>query len=267
MAPVHPSDNLLSIRTMILIQISDTHLSLDVEQGCQRSADLRRTVAAINALVPQPSAVIHTGDLANRGKPGEYAEARRLLEPLRAPLYVVPGNRDDRDALRSLFVKQPCLHPHPSFVQFSVEDHPVRLLGLDSQSTRSQKGSYCDARHAALVQALARETDKPTAVFVHHPPFDISGVEDSFQYESRAEVERLVETLTRAGQIERIFCGHAHRARRVELNGVRASTIPSLAVDLRKGDDRERPSSLPRFQIHHYTEGPGFATTEVEVAA
>lgn len=252
---------------MILVQISDSHLSFDVAEGPRRSADLMRTVEAINKLVPRPDAVIHTGDLANRGQPREYAEARRRLDQLEVPMYAVPGNRDDRDGLREAFVTRPCLSPDAPFVQYCVDDHAVRLLALDSRSDRSNLGSYCDARHASLVQALAEQPARPTLVFMHHPPFEVAGDPNSFQYEDRAEFDRLADTLTGSGQVIRILCGHAHRARGVELNGVAASTVPSLAVDLRQGDDPLRPSSLPRFQIHEYHDGRGFTSTEVEVQA
>ena len=72
---------------MVIAQISDTHVSVDLPEGAQRIADLRRTVAAINALDPLPHAVIHTGDLANRGQRGEYEAAKAVLGELRAPFY------------------------------------------------------------------------------------------------------------------------------------------------------------------------------------
>ena len=37
------------------------------------------------------------------GRPEEYAWLRELLAPLSLPLVVVPGNHDDRDAMRAAF--------------------------------------------------------------------------------------------------------------------------------------------------------------------
>ena len=249
---------------MVLVQISDTHISLDLPQSGQRLDNLRCTVAAINQLDPQPDAVIHTGDLANRGKAGEYAAASRLLQALRAPLYVTVGNRDERTHLREAFITQNCFPTGESFVQYAVEGHAVRLLALDTQG-HSRKGDYCEKRAAGLLEALAEEPDKPVAVFMHHPPFDIEGADEPFQFESREAADRLIDTLARCGRVIRVFCGHAHRATQTRMNGIAASTMPSLAVDLRLGDDPQTPSSAPRFHIHRYEPGRGFTSSSREV--
>jgi hypothetical protein len=50
----------------------------------------------------------------------------------------VPGNRDRREGLRESFIRWSCLDDDEPFVQYAVDDLPVRLLGLDSQSGTSQ---------------------------------------------------------------------------------------------------------------------------------
>jgi 3',5'-cyclic AMP phosphodiesterase CpdA len=251
---------------MLIAQISDTHISMDLPEGAARLADLRRTVAAINALEQQPDAVIHTGDLANRGKDEEYAAAKSVLEGLRAPFYPVPGNRDRREGLRESFIRWSCLDDDEPFVQYAVDDLPVRLLGLDSQSGTSQKGDFCESRAAALAGALAAQPQRPTVVFLHHPPFEVEGDPRSFQYVSREGMARVATTLRSAGRVVRVLCGHAHQAREVVVGGVLASTVPSLAVDLREGDDPRQPSGAPRFQLHRYHPSRGFTTEGVEAA-
>jgi 3',5'-cyclic AMP phosphodiesterase CpdA len=253
---------------MILVHISDSHLTPDPPAGARRRSDLARTVAAINAMDPQPDVVIHTGDLANRGQPEEYRQARHLLGELQAPVYVVPGNRDDRDGLRDAFAMPAPLEPGAPFVQFAVEDHPVRLLGLDTRSETSQKGHYCDARHAALVDALARDPERPTLIFAHHPPFYIAGAAEPyrFQFESQEQAQRLVATLAQAGPTARVVCGHTHRAWEVRLGEVTASTVPSTAVDLRLYNESESESPHPRFHVLRYHDDGGFTTEAVEAA-
>ena len=87
---------------MKIAQISDTHIlarDSDQPRGGRRAENLRRCVADINR--QQPDAVIHTGDTVQHGLPEEYEHLRALLAPLEAPLYVIPGNRDKREALRA----------------------------------------------------------------------------------------------------------------------------------------------------------------------
>ena len=88
---------------MIIAQISDTHIALDTPDADQRIRDFERTIADINALDPAPDVIFHTGDIVHNGRPDEYAEAVRILNQAKAPVYVIPGNKDERANLRTAF--------------------------------------------------------------------------------------------------------------------------------------------------------------------
>jgi len=84
---------------MIIAQISDTHILAPGEDepvGAGRAENLRRCIADINRLEPGADAVLHTGDMTQMGRDGEFAFAREILSGLRAPMFVTPGNRDGR---------------------------------------------------------------------------------------------------------------------------------------------------------------------------
>ena len=68
-------------------------------------------MAALVALDPQPDAVLLTGDLTDDGDPRSYARVRELLAPLAVPVHPIPGNHDDRDALREAFADHPGVVP------------------------------------------------------------------------------------------------------------------------------------------------------------
>ena len=117
---------------MIIAQISDTHIlarSSDRAEGRRRADDLRRCVADINR--QQPDAVVHTGDIVQHGRPEEYEHVREILAPLEAPIYVIPGNRDERGALRAAFSDHSYLPKVGDFLHYTVEDYSVRLVALD----------------------------------------------------------------------------------------------------------------------------------------
>ena len=87
---------------MILAQLSDPHVL--VGPGDRGSAEsLAAGVAAVLALRPRPDAVLVSGDLADTASAAEYERVRELLAPLPMPVHVLPGNHDDRDALRAHF--------------------------------------------------------------------------------------------------------------------------------------------------------------------
>ena len=70
--------------------ISDTHIG-SPNGGAEE--DLRRTVADINRTKDLAFVVI-TGDVTELGKNSELALAKKILDSLRIPYYIIPGNHD-----------------------------------------------------------------------------------------------------------------------------------------------------------------------------
>ncbi len=237
---------------MIVAQISDTHIDLDHPQGADRRRYLELCVEDINGLDPLPDVVVHTGDLTNTGNPKEYEAAKNILGRLAAPLYVTAGNRDDRVALRSAFPADDYLLPDSAFLQYRVDDFPVRLMVLDTLSENSNKGDYCAIRADGLRAALTVETTRPTAVFMHHPAFEVVESDYPIQFESRDAMARLGQVLNQHGRVIHAFCGHTHRATTGMIGDVPVSSTPSIAVDLRLGTYRDAHQSVPLYQIHRF---------------
>ncbi len=245
---------------MIIAQISDTHIDLDHPFGKDRIRNLVQCVEDINGLDPLPDVVIHTGDLTNTGHPAEYEEAARILGDLRPPLYVTAGNRDDRTALRSVFTDGSCLMPETDFVQFRVDEFPVRLIILDTLTEDTNKGDFCSDRADSLSAALSEDDSKPTAVFMHHPAFEVVESKYPIQFESRDAMARMEKALNRYGRVIRAFCGHTHRATAGMIGDVPVSSTPSVAVDLRLGDYPDAHQSVPLYQIHRFDGTGGFVS-------
>src|SRR4051794_19910921 len=124
------------VASYAVAQISDLHV---VERGrlladaIDTAAHARQAVTHLNGLDPQPDAVLVTGDLVDGGSLAEYEHLVDLLAPLRAPLWLLPGNHDDRSALRSAFGDRVELGDG-EYVQFVIAG-PVRVVALDSSRT------------------------------------------------------------------------------------------------------------------------------------
>src|SRR6185437_3386987 len=159
---------------MIIAQISDTHISLDAADAGCRAADLGRTLADINALDPAPDVIIHTGDVVHGGRREDYAAAASLLTTARAPVYIAAGNRDDRETLRQSLSRWVRPAFESGFLDYVIEDFPVRLIAVDTLSSASNKGDFSPERARRLTALIAAEPRRPTAVFMHHPPFVVS---------------------------------------------------------------------------------------------
>lgn len=217
---------------MLIAQITDTHISTpgsDNDRHFRTPEHLERAVAHLNRLAPRPDVVLATGDLVERGKPEEYARLRSILDRLAMPLYVIPGNHDSRENLARAFADRGYLPPG-GFLQYTVEEWPVRLVGLDTLVPGQPGGRLCAERLAWLDARLAEAPARPTLVFMHHPPF-VTGMApmDAMGLEGRDE---LAEVIRRHPQVERVACGHVHRPMTRRFAGTVATTSPATAHQL-----------------------------------
>jgi len=245
---------------MIIAQISDTHIALDTSDADQRIRDFEVTVADINALDPAPDVIVHTGDIVHNGRQDEYAQAVAILAKARAPVYVLAGNRDDRANLRAAFSAYGYLAPDSDFIDYAIEDYPVRLIALDTLSLGSNKGDFCPERVRRLIDLIDAETTKPIAVFAHHPPFEVTVGPDPLNFETPEAMSRLRRVLQHSGRVVAIFSGHVHRAAAGQVGSIPATVTQCIATTLRKGEYPAQMKMRPVYQIHRFDPVWGFAS-------
>ena len=241
---------------MIIAQISDTHIALDTPDADRRIRDFENTIADINALDPAPDVIIHTGDIVHNGRQDEYAQAAAILANARAPVNVMVGNKDDRANLRATFSPG----GDSEFIDYTVEDFPVKLVILDTLNTRSNKGDFCLERAGRLTAMIEAETSKPIAVFAHHPPFEVTVGPDPLNFETPEMMTRLREALQRTRRVVAVFSGHVHRAAEGHVGGIPAIVVPCVATTLRKGDYPDHMKSRPVYYIHRFDSVGRFST-------
>ena len=123
---------------MIIAQISDTHIALDTPDADQRILDFERTIADINALDPAPDVIVHTGDIVHNGRQDEYAQAVAILAKARVPVYVWPVTRITGRICARPFRACQYLAPYSDFIDYAIDDYPVRLIALDTLSSEQQ---------------------------------------------------------------------------------------------------------------------------------
>jgi 3',5'-cyclic AMP phosphodiesterase CpdA len=214
--------------------------------------DFADTVADINALSPAPDAIVHTGDIVHNGRQDEYAEAVRILAQARAPVYVIPGNKDDRVNLRAAFSPRGYLKPGSDFIAYAIEDYPVRLIAVDTLKAGSNKGDFCPVRARLLIESIDAETKKPIAVFAHHPPFEVKVGPDPFNFETPEMMERLRRALQHSGRVVAVFCGHVHRGTAGHIASIPAIVMPCIATTLRKGEYPPHMKARPVYYLHRF---------------
>lgn len=220
--------------TTFLVQLTDLHIREPGRLAYGRidtGPYLRRAVAAVLALRQRPDAVVITGDLSDFGRAAEYAHLAELLAPLDRqgmPVYLLPGNHDERDALRRAFPAHAYLGAEGGFVQYSVKVGGLRLIALDTSTPGKPHGELCAERLAWLETELEKAGDEPVVIALHHPPFAtlIGHMDEIGLRKGGPELEALVR---RFPHVERLICGHLHRAIEVRFGGTIACTTPAPA--------------------------------------
>ena len=235
---------------MIIAHISDTHIlapASDHPAARLRADCLRRCIADINR--QRPDVVIFTGDTVQNGQREEYAHLRELLAPLAAPLYLIPGNRDDKPALRAAFADQPYLPERGDFLHYAVDDHALRLVAIDSTLPGERMGVFCPARRAWLDAALSERPDRPTVLFIHHPPFDI-GDHYVGGYRRPGEASALASVVSRHPQVKGLLCGHVHCLTERPWSGTVGCVMSSIAADVRQDVGEAEAGEQPIYLLH-----------------
>jgi 3',5'-cyclic AMP phosphodiesterase CpdA len=250
---------------MLLAQITDTHIKADGKLAYGKvdtAAYLARAVEALNALHPRPDLVVVTGDLVDFGRVAEYERLRALLAPLRIPCFLLVGNHDARAELRSVFADHAYLRQGGAFVQYAIEDWPVRIVALDTMVPMQGGGALCAERLDWLEGTLAQQPGRPTIVAMHHPPF-VTGI-GHMDKQGLADAAPLAAIVRRFANVERIICGHLHRDIQVRFAGTVAGTCPSVAhqvaLDLRDDAPSRFKLEPPGFQLHYWSDADGLRT-------
>lgn len=209
---------------MIIAQISDPHIT--TAEGDESEASLQRAVAHLMQLPVLPDVVLVTGDCANTGSAAEYARFQALLRPLPMPVYVIPGNHDDRAVMQQAFGPQGS-QAMQSFIQYVVDAGPLRLIALDTLVPGRGDGALCDERLRWLEARLAEAPTRPTLIFMHHPPF-LTGLTVLDQI-GLADSEAFGAIIARFPQVERIVAGHVHAAMVRRFHATIAMSCPATA--------------------------------------
>ena len=249
---------------MLIAHITDTHITAlgALLMGIVDTASaLERAVDAVNRLGPAPDVTVLTGDLVETGAPEEYAYLRALLAPLRMPVFAIPGNHDAREPMREAFIGDGYL-PRQGFLNYVVEDYPLRIVALDTLVPGEGGGALCADRLHWLERTLSTASDRPTLVLMHHPPFS-TGIRRMDQA-GLSGINGLAEIVRGHPQVERILCGHLHRPIEARFAGTVAGTAPSTAhqivLDLRPEARLSFAFEPPGYQLHYWRDGTGLVT-------
>ncbi|MBB6157640.1 3',5'-cyclic AMP phosphodiesterase CpdA [Pseudomonas sp. JAI115] len=255
---------------MIIAHLSDPHLRPrgHLYKGLiDSNAMFLAAVKHLNNLVPAPDVLLITGDIADEGSVAEYEMAKEILSEIQMPALLIPGNHDDRNVFRSFFRANDHMAVSGPLHLVANQFGPVRIIGLDITVPGQHYGDVDEAAQTWLDKTLALEPDRPTLIMLHHPPF-LSGIPYIDLYTCR-NGDRLSQVVSGYPAVERIVCGHIHRAMQLRFGGTLLCTAPSTvtAIALRLAVDSEEASYVepPALLLHHWKPDTGLITHWVAI--
>jgi Icc protein len=243
-------------RPFILAQLSDFHLGADPEEeGVDPAPRAALVVEAVGRLPTPVDAVVVTGDLTEHGAPAEYRLARELLAGFEVPVHLLPGNHDDRGALREAFG----LAGEPRApIDYAVDLGPLDLVVVDSTIPGEDPGAFEPEQLRRLDAALAANAGKPTVVAMHHPPLATAIVDWDRVNLPAAERGALAEVIAAHPHVRAVVAGHLHRVAASSLAGRPVISGPSTYVQAHpdfRAETVELDGSPPGFALHALLDG------------
>lgn len=211
---------------MYFAHISDLHIGDPTKKG---SENLRRVVFEINRFCVPFEFVAVTGDIA-QGADKYYKEALEILNGLKVPYYVIPGNKDGTEKLITALREVYPLHPLPQIcdgLQYVVDDYELRLVAVDTYREGAMNGDLSEERLQWLKDKLEDNPNKkPVVVMVHQFPFKTAL--HTFDRGDENWYEKFRYTISDyKDTVKLVVCGHLHNPVSGNIDGVPVVTAPS----------------------------------------
>lgn len=241
-----------------LAQISDTHVRAD--DGGRAAAQLTRAMA--QAKDYGADIILLTGDLVNDAREDEYAALAEAITDPPAPLYLMPGNHDDRGLIRRYFPQHRYLPPEGA-LHFAIENYAVRVVALDDIVPGETHGLLRRSGAEWLESVLSAEHGKPTLVALHHPPFLTHDL--LFDKIGLLDAEEFATVIARHRQVLRVIAGHHHRIVMGQAAHAPVIVAPSSSwtygLAMNEGQQiAPKTAEPPGWMLHAWTDAGGFAS-------
>ena len=218
--------------TKTFIQITDCHIDDDkLVMGVDSQANL----GAIVSMISQKNyeALLISGDLAHNGTLESYQILQKILDPIEAEIYVLPGNHDDLSNLSHVFNKS-------YLCNFTIDCWEV--ITIDSFQPGKVSVRLSDEQLYSLSQEINSSNAKYIVLCLHHPPVSMqSDWDDEMSLENPDDLFAVIDQFD---NIKAVMWGHAHQCSEFNREGVKLFSCPSTALQF---------NGQPGIGYNHYT--------------
>ncbi len=224
-----------------LVQFTDTHLLADPQglmRGVRSLPSLEACIADARRRFLPAEAILVTGDLV-QDEPEGYGFLELALEPLGAPVLLIPGNHDLPDELHRRL-------SHPPFQiggSFALGSWVIVLLDTWFAHSANGEGRLGEERLAALNRSLEEHAARHVLVCLHHPPMPMGGAGlDALGLIDGPECMAIIE---RHRNVRGVSWGHAHQSFDLYRDGVRYMCTPATCMQFKPRSDEIQIDDRP----------------------
>lgn len=223
---------MMNTSPVLIAQITDTHLFAESQEtllGVPTAESLSAVIEQIQTFNPQPDRLLLTGDLSQDETLASYQQLYRTIQPLNIPTYWVPGNHDEPELMETV------LTTPPIYGDKSFQCGGWQFLLLNSRVAGKVSG-HLSQESLSWLDAQLQQTNLPTLVALHHPPFVVNA---NWLDQSRLQnSEQLFKVLDHYPQVQLVLFGHIHQDFRRDRAGVTYLASPSSSVQFKPHCDQ-----------------------------
>ncbi len=230
-----------------LVQLTDPHLYADKTAGLYGVNCFQTFEAVVSEALNYPMDLAAvTGDLVHDETEQGYKHLRQVLQRLKVPTHLIPGNHDDAGFIRSEF-GQGMINCDKQVVRGGWQ-----VLLLNSQLP-GQVGGHLDDKELRWLERRLTKSDSPySIIFLHHHPVPVGckwldplGLDNP---------EKLFEVIASHPQVKAVVWGHVHQEFDEVRAGVRLLSTPSTCIQFTPGVEGFELDYLPPgyrwFRLH-----------------
>lgn len=150
--------------------------------------------------------VVATGDITEKGRNAELEKAKEILDKLKVPYYIIPGNHDTKWSESGCTKFQELWGDD----KFNFEKHGIKFIGVNSGIVWRGGGGHIEVEDLQWLDSLSGTFSKNQEVyfFVHHEPD--AEIDNNF---------KLTNILAKTN-VKAIFVGHEHVNKLLSFNGL-----------------------------------------------
>ena len=226
-----------------VVQISDLHVLS--EPGAQlgnvdTTVSLVRVLKDIVKLSPRVDLIVASGDLVDDGSVEAYQRLQGLFKEIQCPVYVLAGNHDNTEAMRSVLLSDNIrFHRNCDIGEW-------RLLFVNTRVQDAGHGFIDTAEMSWLKQSLDDLNGQSVLLAMHHTPLKVCA-SSSCQLHN---ADDLLQLLSHYPQVKGLVAGHTHNDIESDYAHFRIMTTPSTMLQVTHNPDEGYKTNREFWKYH-----------------